>query len=153
MLSSISWSEFLTTIALLLVAYYVAIVSLYFRKEVFNLFSSGTSNPQGFHLSNQIGERSFSYNEMTAATGKEDPYVNGKVHDLLEDVKNLFRTGAKAKIVREELIMALQLLLRDYPIFKDLPLRAEINHHIITECKSICSITLSDAEMNMLWNG
>jgi hypothetical protein len=153
MLSAISWSQFLMTITFVLLIYYLIITAFCFRKEIFNFFKPRVSGPQGFTLSNQSQEHPLSYNEITAATGKEDPYINGKVHELLEELKSLLSTAAKAKTVREELIMALQLLLRGYPVFKNLPLREEINQHIITECKVICSITLSEAEMKMLWNG
>ena len=153
MLSSISWSEFLTTIAIVLLLYYLVVVSIYFRKEIVYLFSSGLPNPQGFHLSNEIDRRPMSYNEMTAATGKEDPYLNGKVHDLLEEVKHLLAAVVQARTVREELIMAMQMLLRNYAMLKDLPITTEINQHIVAELKDTCSITLSDAETNMLWNG
>ena len=153
MLSSISWSAFLTAIAILLLAYYLVVVSIYFRKEIFQLFSSGNSNPERFHLSNDMDGRTMSYNEMVAATCKEDPYLNGKVHELLEEVKQLLAAAAQSRTVREELIMALQLLLRNYSILKDLPITTEISEHIIDEVKVICSITLSDAEMTMLWNG
>lgn len=153
MLSSISWSDFLTTIAIVLLVYYLVVAGIYFRKEIFQLFSSGNSNPQGLHLSNEMDGGPLSYNEMTAATGKEDPYLNGKVHELLEDIKNLLATASQAKSVREELIMALQMLLRNYAILKDLPITTDINQHIMAELKDTCSITLSDAEMNRLWNG
>jgi len=153
MLSAISWSQFLTTIAIILFIYYLLVTAFCFRKEIFNLFKPKVSGPQGFTLGNKTLDHPLSYNEITAATGKEDPYISGRFHALLEDIKSLLSTAAKAKTVREELVMALQLLLRDFPVFKDLLLREEINQNIITECKAICSITLSDAEMNMLWNG
>ncbi len=93
------------------------------------------------------------YNEMTAATGKEDPFLSGKVHELLQDLKGLLAAAAQSKVVKAELCMAIQLPLKEYSILKNLPLIAEINHHILSECQNTCSITLSDAEMNMLWNG
>ncbi len=153
MLSAISWSQFLTTIAVILFIYYSIASTIYFRKEIFNLFWPKVSSPQGFALANETPDHPHSYNEITAATGKEDPYIKGKIQELLKDMKSLLSTAAKAKTVREELIMALQLLLRDYPVFKNLPLMEEINRNILNECKVICSITLSEAEMKMLWNG
>jgi len=153
MLSSISWYEFLLTAAILLGLYYLVMGCLLFRKEIFNLFSSGTVNPEGILLNTQTGHRPFFNNEMTAATGKEDSHLQGKVHELLEDVKGLCSAAVKAKTVREELMMALQLLLRDYSMLKHLPITTAISEHIIAEAKDTCSITLSDAEMNMLWNG
>jgi hypothetical protein len=153
MLSAISWSQFLTTIAWAILIYYLVVAILFYRKEIFSLFKTASSGPFAFSFGRENHERTLSYNEMTAATGKEDPYQDGELHDLLEDIKSLLSTAVKAKTVREELVMALQLLLRDYPVFKNLPLREEINQHILTECKVICSITLSEAEMKMLWNG
>lgn len=153
MLSSISWSDFLTTIAILSVLYYLVILSIYFRKDAVSFFSSANADSSGIRLGQDGNDRPLSYNEMTAATGKEDPYLTGKVHELLEDVKQLLLTAVQAKTIREELFMALQILLRNYSILKDLPITTEINDHIKLQLKDTCSITLSDAEMNMLWNG
>ena len=153
MFSSISWSQFLTTIAILLVIYYLVIICLLCKKELFSLFSFSASTHDDFHLSNENTDHPMSFNEKTATTGNEDPFLNQKVHELLEDLKNLLLTAAKAKTIKEELIMALQMLLRNYFPLNDLPIRAEINQHIIIECKVTCSITLSEAELNMLWNG
>jgi hypothetical protein len=153
MLSAISWSQFLTTITIIILFYYLVVAILYYKREIFSLFKTASSGPHAFSFGRENQDRPISYNELTAATGKEDPYLSGKVHDLLEDVKNLLLVGAKVKTIREEIIVALQLLLRNYLVLKDLPITAEINEHIIAEAKGICSITLSDAEMKMLWNG
>ena len=151
MLSRISWTEFLLTATILLGLYYLIMGCLLFRKEVFNLFKCDTASPEGILLKTETGNQPFFKNEMTGVTGQED--LHGKVHDLLEDVKGLCSAAVKAKTVREELMMALQLLLRDYSMLKHLPITTAISEHIIAEAKDTCSITLSDAEMNMLWNG
>jgi hypothetical protein len=153
MLSSISWSQFLTAIAYFLVFYYIVLAGLYYRIEVLGLFKPKTIRQNAFSQGNVISDRSIAIGNMSGEVGKEDTDTNGKVHELMQEIKDLLATAAKAKTIKEELLMALQMLLRGYPDLKELPIISEINQHIVAECKNICSITLSDAEMKMLWNG
>ena len=79
--------------------------------------------------------------------------TNGKVQLLMQELNSLLTAAVKTKTIREELVVALQMLLRDYSDLKDQPITSELNQHIKDECKNICSINLSDVELKMLWNG
>ena len=91
--------------------------------------------------------------EITTEKTVINPRLSQDVYELLHSLKSLLETAAKTKTIKEELVMALQLLLRNYSNLKDLPIKTEINQQIAADAKNIFSITLSEAEMKMLWNG
>jgi hypothetical protein len=143
MLSSISWSQFLTAIIILLISYYCIIAGLYYRIEIFSLFKTNPVKPNPTDLPMEIN----------TANEKQDLFSNEKIKLLMQELNSLLMAAVKTKTIREELIMALQMLFRDYSDLKDQPITSELNQLIKNECKNICSITLSDVELKMLWNG
>lgn len=144
MLSFISWYQYMTTLSMLLVIYYAGIVCLYYRSEIMTFMKTGSLKTK---------DRPVTHHEMTATTRIENSYMSPEVHELLEELKELLNTSARMKTVKEELVMAIRVLLRGYPDLKDLPVAHDISEHMKAQCQHICSITLSDAEMKMLWNG
>lgn len=153
MLSSISWSQFLVSLIWLVVIYYCLVALLYYRTEILGLFKSRQSKQIVFEQESKFQDGALSGNEWNVSDGKENVQATGKVHELMAALKSLLATAVKAKTIKEELVMALQMLLRDYPDLKELPIVTEINQQIKKDCQNICSITLSDAEIRMLWNG
>jgi hypothetical protein len=152
MLSSISWSQFFTTLFLLLVIYYFFVISLFYKKEIFRFFIA-RPKPDGFPFYREANGMPLSDGETTKRKAADDTVQSQDLTELLNNLTSLLTTAAKAKTIKEELVMALQILLRDYSYLKDLPIKAEINQHVFAEVQNICSITLSEAEMKMLWNG
>jgi len=146
MLQSISWKVFLITILTLIAIYYFAILFLYYKKEILRILNA---RPFVFELKGKTNPFSSEPKESTSDTKDTFSFV----HDLMEELKQIFLSALKNGYHKEELVMALQILLRDYQQLKQANVYTEINNHIATRCKDICSISLSDDELNMLWNG
>jgi len=153
MLSFISWSQFLTTILILLLIYYLLVISRFYKKEIFRFFTRSPSQLDGFPFSNEQSGSPVPPNKIMTEKPVDDPCLSQDVYELLHGLKSLLETAAKAKTIKEELVMALQILLRNYSYLKDPSIKAEINQRVFVEVQNICSITLSEAEMKMLWNG
>jgi hypothetical protein len=147
MLSKISWSELIWFLVFLLVPYYLVVLSLYFRKEVLGFMH----NPI---LSRDSGIVAGSYTpeaESFHTVSSHDEISLSVVHDLLEDLKKIFALAVKTKMVKEELMQAIQVRLKSYPGLQGSDLREDISNHIQIEAKSICGITLEDADLKQLW--
>jgi hypothetical protein len=80
MLESISWQEFLTTIALILGGYYAITTLLLYSREITNIFKSGQSN--------------------TSTDTKTDQTDSGESHDLMGGVR--FEHSRQQDVPREE---------------------------------------------------
>jgi hypothetical protein len=153
MFSFILWPQFFIIIAGFAITYYFLIAIIYYRTEIKTLLNAKPADnfKLNHHKDSQTAPLSIS--ESNSSTSK-DLHINGtKIHELMADLKSLFISAAKTKTIKEELIMALQMLLREYSALKELQVAEDINHNIMSECQNICSITLSEAEMKMLWNG
>ena len=153
MLSSISWSQFLSTLLILLFIYYLLVISCFYKREIFHFFTPRPSQLDCFPFSNEQSGSPMPPNEITTEKTVDNPRLSQDVYELLHSLKSLLETAAKTKTIKEELVMALQILLRDYSFLRDLPIKTEINQRVFVEVQDICSITLSEAEMKMLWNG
>jgi hypothetical protein len=131
MLEAVSWKTFLSIIFILSLLYYLSLVLLFYKKEVIRLIRTKqvVTQPSDAQLPNTL------------------------IHELLEDLKQLFLKASRQGYPKEELILALQVLLRNYRSLKGGALEPEISNHIRTVCSEICSISLSDLELGRLWCG
>src|ERR1700676_3615937 len=141
MLSKISWSEFIWFIVFLVIPYYLFVLSVYFRKEIL------------FFIRNPVLRRMPA--SEGAAHSEADPFINTQVlpatpssddislsvvHDLLEDLKNIFSIATKTKMVKEELVQAIHSKLKTYLHLQDSDLQEDIANHIRIEIKDRCGI-------------
>ena len=142
----ISWLSFLSFLIILSAVYYTGILLIYYRKELTQLIS----RIGGVFLNQQNDQLSAVLAKNDSDT---DPLKNIGILALQQDLNGLFHTAAQTKPEKEELYTALQMLLQGYRDLKNESQTKQINHQINVLCKNTCSITLSEAELNMLWNG
>ena len=141
MLSSVSWQQFITTLIVLLFIYYFLVVVICYRKDLVQLSKEGLSKKQPVTASKV---------EATAQPGTNNVLFSA-VHELMEELKGLFITASKNDYPKEELLMALQLKLRNYSKLKGTPLQGSMNNHIAEESKNHCEVTLTDQELQNIW--
>ncbi len=154
MLSKISWSDFIWFLVFLLVPYYLIVLSLYFRGEVLTFlrnpvlrrdpgFPAGGLSPEAEPFNNpQALSVVLSQNDISLSV----------IHDLLEELKKIFAVALKTKMVKEELVQAIQVKLKMYPGLQGSDLQEDISNHIQTEAKTICGVTLEAADLKSLWS-
>jgi hypothetical protein len=146
MFRSISWQSFLSGLTILLLVYYAMVLLIYFRTEIKAMLSRmkrvGSLEPEGqpFFVS-------------TEKEASSDPLRQAGVLALRQELEGLFHTAAQTKPVKAELYMALQMVFRGYPNLKTGAGAKQIQAEVANLCKNTCSITLSEAELKMLWNG
>ena len=54
-------------------------------------------------------------------------------------------------MVKEELVQAIQIKLKAYPGLQESDLQEDISNHIRIEAKTICGISLDNADLKQLW--
>jgi hypothetical protein len=137
MLSKISWNQFITTILFLAWAYYTAIIVLFYRKDLLKWFAHGMPLNQP--------------RSKPQAIATEEKINYAEVHELMEDLKTIFISSAKKKIIKQELILSIQNKLKGYQQLKGTEIENEIIGHIENECKEKCAIDLDKADLENLW--
>jgi hypothetical protein len=137
MLSSISWENFLSFIAVIFFIWYVTIGIIFYPREIRQFLKSP-------------------FEKRDAATGAEK--INQDQHqDLFIETQNLrdelsiLMTGVGDKLNREELITGLQLKLKFREKLKGTAFQVAVNNYIISEAENKCSIRFTDQELDRLW--
>lgn len=128
MFTQISWSNYISTILILSVAYYLFLAFYYYRKDVVKIFAA-KKNISGENISFDFQKpmlQSFSV-EVRAF--------------LFEAIRNNLDKG--------DIMRSVQMLIRKYPGVKDMTFRNCIEHLIIEE--SAASIHLGEQDLSELW--
>ncbi len=137
MFRSVSWHQFITALIILLIIYYFLVVVIYFRHDVVLL----SKKPQQLPAP-----------EAELAKGIDDnSLLFSAVHELMEELKGIFYKASKYDYPKEELVMALQVKLRDYPKLKGTSFQFAVNNHIAGESKNKCEADLTDQDIRNLW--
>jgi hypothetical protein len=153
MLNKISWSSFVIILALILIMYYLYVLIVYYRKDIFS-FSSINKKPI---TSNDLRKAPLKdkNKDMSKSDGVFDKLNDDSftlVHELLEDLKTVFIKAAKTKMVKEELIQAISSRLKAYPSLGETDLIEDINTHLDLESKEKCNMELLPEDLKQIWN-
>jgi len=93
----------------------------------------------------------FTNPQVPSATSSSDDISISAIHDLLEDLKNIFTVASKSKMVKEELVQAIHSKLKSYPRLQGSDLQEDIASHIRIEVKERCEIELTGDDTRRLW--
>ena len=132
MLSGISWSTYLTTIAAILICYYLIVIILYYRAEVASflnhrsVISSESFNaPEKYPVDNTLAEL--------------ESMVN-KIDDILEN------SGKDTQ--KEELLEQFNPILDGFAGLTVPAWRVALYNHIISKSAEQCGVTISEEELD-----
>jgi hypothetical protein len=138
-LNAISWVQFLLGITGLGIVYYASVALLYYRQELKSIF-----------LQKRLPAEALQ--EKHPQTGQPfDRVLIGEVHDLMQKINGVFTEAKKNKYLNNELLYALQLVLRKYWHIEATHFGISINNYISDTAASHCSISFSEDELNAMW--
>lgn len=138
MLHNISWSQYIITIGILMLLYYIAIILLYYRDEAIGFIRKGpTSISPG---SNTNTEK---------ATDREE--IMDGLDSTVADLAGILEK-AGTTLSRQELLRRLHHRLSSYAGLRHPAFRIAINNYIITHAKNLCKQTFSSEELNTTWD-
>jgi hypothetical protein len=141
---AISWQQYFLFIGCATAAYYITIGLLYYRGEILYFLSTKKIFPQALPLSsNSPVVSEFNSDEKQGLM----PYV----HDLVNELQHTLSTSGRKRLIKEELIMSLQLLLKKYGMLNDTLFVQSINKFIESEAENSCSIHFNEQELKSLW--
>ena len=156
MFTNISWTAYITFVAILLAAWYL-IIGLRFYLSDLQILLSGKrkSNPQiegNEFRSVQQDEAISSGPEMSETFRKEQTdQLFEEVETLSAKIKDAVSDASTKNYNKEEFSFLLQLTLKEYPELKGSTFQVPINNLIISECEKQGFIRLSAVELEMLW--
>ncbi len=174
MFNTISWSEFLTTLSLIIAVYYAVSTAIYYRQEISVRFRRrsdtnnnrvedqatalmGATKPE---VPRVIRKQTVSSEDLLIApssiaepnsTPASDPIVIGTIADLLQESKDLASSVSDTKSSREECAMLFQSLLERYPQLNNSTYKDALSISIYYTCKNEIGIEYSLNEIKTWW--
>jgi len=112
MFNNISWGSYLLITAVITAIYYFLIGVIYYRNEIIKIILSRNAD---FINTPAKARRDYAninsdYNQevlnQTIENEKEDAFESSMVHELMNDLKKLFKEASDKKFTKEELILA-----------------------------------------------
>lgn len=105
-----------------------------------------------FYYSSRLPKGSYGLNNQFADEEHNPLFTNyDSVKFLENEIKLSLEEGQQRKLIKEEIIMSLQILLNNYYDLKLSEHKNSINKYIVEECQNICSIHLNEENVNQLW--
>ena len=148
MLSQISWTDYLQMIACALTVYYTCIVTKYYRHDLVNFLKGEKS----FAIRHNSSSKKNTDIPPDFALNHDVENQNSKlVQSLTDEIQALISATGKSLPEKREVLLSLQQLLSKYPTVKSSSDKAFIEHFIIAEYATNCSVHLSEVELQSVW--
>ena len=155
MFTNISWTGYLTVVAILLAIYYLYVGVRYFSADLKGLFSerrqlkfkakiSGSTKPKDLPVPGENELETSSFEETT-----DDEF--SELEHLIERLKAVIADASRRKLIPQEFKQYLRLVLKEYPTIRYSSLRLSISELIISECEKYGAVALKEAEVELLW--
>lgn len=155
MLSNISWSEYLTFVAVSALIYYVYVVFVYYRHDLLQLgdskapLSSPVLNLQAASSQSRHSGSNHEGYLPKAADGAPLPIVQS----LVDEVKAYMEEAGSNEIHKDVILQCLRVIAGKYPPLNDSEYKDAVVQLIIDEAEMNCAVFLSDSEVRRIWAG
>lgn len=156
MFTNISWQNYLMAVAITVIVYYVIIGLRYYSVELKDLLSG----KRKLRFSSQVAEFDEDNPMTISSCHKSQDYSFERTGDdefaeveaLIARLKETIQHASTKKHAIQEFKHFLRLLLLEYPTVKTSLFRSSVNEFIVSECDKYGSLTLTEQEVELLWN-
>lgn len=162
MFTNISWANYLVVVTLFLSAYYLITVIYFYSRDLqyylTRMKKRGIrAGPDQLEDTPVVEGSDAEFSNMEAeAFSLQDPVARPsgdslqEVEQLIAHLKEAIGEVKTKKYSKEEFILLLQLVLKEYPAFRGSPFQSAIRDLIISECKKQDSISLTEEDVLVL---
>ena len=142
MINNISWQSYWIWLAVISAGYYLIIYLLYYRHDF-----KAWIHPKPY---NSDGIASASESIIQPPVEKDAERL---IDSCMDELNAFFEESRRKKVMKEELIYSLQLLLKKYPSLKDSEYKESLTNLIATQCEDTCLVRLNADEVYHVWLG
>jgi len=128
MFNTISWTEYLTAIALFTGGYYIVVLAVFYRQEILHLLT---------------GKREISPNSNNE---DRDPSFEG-LEEVVTDVRGILKEAGK-EADKSVLLEQLKLRLANFAGLRQPAFRTALKNYIVTQAFHFCGIMFSTEELS-----
>lgn len=156
MYTNISWGNYIIVIVLLLVSWYFFVGLQFYFVEIKEIVTgkwklqNRRTKDLEIHY-DVVQPQTFTDTSLQPSFGEpEESIIN--IDAFVEGLKNVVKEAAQRKLVKTEFQSFLSLLLCEFSSIKNSPFRSSVSEMIISECNKLDFISLSQVEVEELWN-
>src|SRR5260221_4734057 len=165
MLKEITWANYWTVIGVVALIYYFLVFVIYYRKDFLSKITSRANIGEGErNISTNLERNLFKQNEgenynsyqpkvSSSTNAAENETLMPEVYESAEKIRDFIQKSAADNLIKEEFIMGLQLVLKNYKKLIGTSFHKSLNDLITFELENNSSIHLSAEEINVLWMG
>ncbi len=148
MFSQVSFTDYVQTILYILPLYYGYVLYVYYRKDIKAILSGSRGNySSAIAKKVRVNDDNSVDFQRTGATG----HYTSVVKSLKNELTAFISAAGLNSFDKQDIHASLQLLIEKYSSVAASPYRSDIQQLIIDECKSHCSVSFSEAELEALW--
>jgi hypothetical protein len=159
MFTNISWGNYIVVVTLLLVSWYLFVGFRFYSDDLKEVIS-GKRKLQFRRLGDpNYGDFQSEENDQETPAPTSSQPTFGEFDMTFQDVdalvarlKSFIADAAKRKLLKQEFLDYIQLIFKEYPSIKDSAFRSSVSELIVTECKTLDTISVTQAEAEGLWN-
>lgn len=141
-----TWGELIGYVALVNGVYYAAVAGIFFRRELGGLLAKRTRESLNPSLSKRELRR------VSTETSSRETTIYNAVHELLEDCKQVFQAAVEESLEKSQILEALQVRLRKYPLVKGTSFQIAVTNHLEQELDNRCGLKFSESDIEQLWS-
>lgn len=148
MLSSISWSQYITLLSIVLIGYYFYIGYKYFRWEILGLIGVKKIEADNFETPVAELKKQFTVSNHSDFMPKDS---TDNIFQAFADELKAYLYEASPSAPKEEIIFALQQVISKYPVIKNIESRVAINEFILGETEKHYQGLLHKDDLLQIW--
>lgn len=136
MIKSISWSDYFSTVAILLVIYYAAIAYLFFKTEILALIGIKilvSTNMSAVSVEEARQSFTKERNEDYMPKLSADVDLSPVIQSFKDEVSAYATSAAEEKPVKQEALYSIERIAAKYPVLNDTDCRNDLLEHISLE--------------------
>lgn len=154
MLHSITWEQYLLTVALILICYYLFVGFKFYRWELLSLI--GVKKVEDDKI---VIPAASNLNNVATLENPEDYLpkpalsfdISPLVQSFTDEVKAYLKEAADDKLQKEALLNSLQFIASKYPALKDADCKHELIEFVLFEANKYYPDLLQHKDTKLLW--
>lgn len=148
MLSNISWMQFFTGMGSILVIYYLYVLVRYYPDKLKGLFAG----KKGTEINPSFLQHNGSEPTADAQSSEEEYDEFKEIENLVSTLQDVIREGSENINEVGDFKKEIAVVLRRAYDLRESPYRPSINELIKSECSKYRTFTLSEREVDALWD-
>jgi hypothetical protein len=152
MFQKFSWTEYWTVVIAGVAVYYAIVFLLLYRNGL--LTKPSFKRPVSPKMQRPLPAVAPPATQQGKSVTKlQNEEIENQLNKLTDELLQFLQDIAGRSYIKEEIIMGLQVILREYKEISETNYRSDIDEFIKVETENHCSVNLSDDEIKCVWMG